>query len=186
MHVLLEKITFMNYKELSLEEGMEYLQKIWNLFLKEEDNFFAQPFSFTDERLRCYFKKTPFELTIFFHLSDIDEKYNKFKSHYENQPIPFPLPFKSTPPEKIYLYGAFNTINVVQMRSHGTLREATEPEKEEFMTLMDYRYKGVDIRDNFLNKPDKEELTRARFLLKSGKVYCFTPTNYAYSEYERG
>jgi hypothetical protein len=167
----------MEYKELSGEEGRKYFPLIWTIFLEKEDaNFFAEPFSNQRIRFRCFFDQNGSEiagkgkLSVFFQLTKEEVEEFELKKL----------------PKKIYFYGAYNQINVVQIKSYGKIRTMTQEEKESFI---------IHAIENLQNKGkgpfslrDKEKEAEVLSVIKSrkGEFYRFDPISYSFNTYERG
>jgi len=158
---------------ISKEEGMKLLPLVWTIFLSQSDDLWAEPFSNRKLRYRCFFERTngvSKKLTVYFHLTE--EEANP----------------KNLPPiaKTVYLYGAFNQINVYQIKSFGNIREMDEEEKTNFIELIKKRLTGQEISDKLTSAMSPRESEEARLLIQSGKFYCFEPLEYAYNTYERG
>jgi hypothetical protein len=164
-------------KTLSKKEGIKTLSKIWTVFISQDENLWADPFSNRKLRHRCFFEKTngiAERLSVYFHLGNNENP--RYLSEY-------PDPINPAP---IYFYGAFGQITVCQVRSSGTVRGMTEEEKTNFINLMKERFAGKKIGDNLPIAMKPNEIKEALQLLRSGKFYCFNPVEYSYQIYERG
>ena len=86
-----------------------------------------------------------------------------------------------------YLFGAYNEINVIQMRAEVSVTEITEKKAcIKIIDLMKKRLSGENIGDRFLNEPDEEEKEKALNLLLEGRIFLFEPISYFYDSYQRG
>ncbi|MFZ2886708.1 MAG: hypothetical protein WA021_02695 [Minisyncoccia bacterium] len=92
-------------------------------------------------------------------------------------------------PKELYLYGAFNQVNVCQMRARGTITgplHRHDPEAIDCRTAMHARFvdrKPPRWRTKRLDDAEAQE----RFaILETGQFYVFVPAAFAYSMYERG
>ncbi len=156
-------------EKLTKKEGIKMLPLIWTIFLSQSEDLWAEPFSNRKMRYRCIFEKTngiAEELKVYFHLSEKE--------------------LVSNMPESIYFYGAFNQINVHQVRSFGNVREMTDEEKENFIKLIKVRLTGKAIGDRLPAPMSFKESQEIPLLIQSGKFYFFEPLEYAYHVYERG
>lgn len=168
----------MEYKNISKEEGKLYLPKIWNIDLTQENDLFITPFGNLERRYRTMFKEENRELVAYFHLNK--EELN------ENSDL-------SAMPETIYMFGAYNQINVCQMRSYGKIREMTEEEKNEFVKIIKGRFDGekqTDPDSNYCRNSNgldnKEKRAGLAAINSEGKFFRFDPISYGYHTYERG
>lgn len=157
-------------KELSKSDGMKMLPCIWNLYVTNSSNGFIDPFSLRSLRHRCFFEKSNGiinNLLVFFHLTAEEEA-------------------AMTLSPNVYLYGAFNQVDVNQMRSCGRLRKLDRFERDRFIEKITNRLDGKKIGDKLspvIGRADKQEVLQ---LLQSGNCYCFEPLKYAYQTYARG
>lgn len=162
------------FKELTKEEGINEIPYIWTVFLSMENDLWANPFQNRKMRHRCLFVKNDTgNLDIYIHLSE------KEISQLPEVPLP----------EKVYFYGAYNQLNVIQIRAYGVLREVLESaERRLYEEKMLAWLEENIIKDNCHHgyQPDAKEKENAVKNLKEGKVFHFVPENYAYHHYERG
>ena len=85
---------------------------------------------------------------------------------------------------KMYFYGAYNQVNVVQMRATGSIENCGL--LTNIQDLMQRRLLGEEIGDKFQIKPEKEEVLHALKLLEKGTIVCFKPVSFAYNSHETG
>jgi hypothetical protein len=161
------------YKELAVVEGTKYMQLVWNFFFApiSEEEFFVQPWGNRELADCAEFQvdqKKGLLVGIMFFVSD-----KKLKSFLLNTQ------------GDLYLFGAFNQINVCQMRSKGIVTsEESHPKTEAIKKRL--RAKILERTKTMISKLSEEE-ARIRFnILDRGKLFCFHPENYAYATYERG
>jgi len=157
-------------------EGMKSFPIIWTIFLTKDKDYFVAPWTLRELRYRCLFTKTEDSsgksFTVYFHLND--------KEVFEDlEPLP----------KKIYFYGAYNRVLVVQMRSYGEITEVEKTEeKERIIQILTDRLMGkktVDsLKKNLKLELDKKEEALRLLRLKTGRVFRFTPLTYSYSTYE--
>lgn len=160
-------------EKLKHELGREMLQKIWTVFLTYRDNFFANPFSNRNLRLRCYFEK----------LEGISDKFTVYFHLTRQEKDGFAC--LSPTPKKIYLYGAFSQRNVWQIRSFGNLREMNSAEVEKFVRIITRRLNGENVGDCLHPEPSENDRNEALAKIQNGSYYCFEPLDYAYHAYEK-
>lgn len=161
------------YKKISQTEGRRLLSLIWTINLCQDADYFVNPFSNRRLRYRSIIRKIPpsgEKILVYFHLSP-----------QEGFPDLNPLP------KTIYLYGAFNQINVYQVRCRGNIREMKPNEQKSFIRnvlarLIDHQ----DIGDKLRYKPSVQEEIKEASLINEGKYYLFEPLEYALGSYERG
>lgn len=159
----------MKYINLSVKEGRESFPKIWNLFFKPLANgdFFVEPWS--NRALRdCAEFRLDQSGEIFFFVDN--EKLASFLKETTG---------------KLYLFGAYNQINVCQMRASGTVTfETGHPETEQIRKRL---YKAIESRTRVnINRLDEEEAEVRYSILKKGLLFCFHINSYGYNTYERG
>ena len=162
-----------SYKELKFADGTEFIQHVQNFFFKPigEEEFFVEPWE-NRELADCAefrFSQTTGLLTeILFFVCD-------------EELVRFLLCTR----EQLYLFGAYNQVDVCQMRSLGIVTsEESHPEayalRERLRAKILKKIIAPAIRLN-------EEEAQVRFdLLEKGKLFSFHPVNYAYAMYERG
>jgi len=156
-------------------EGRKFMPNVWNLFFKPltEADFFVEPWENCELRDCADFQlgiggDQPGE--IFFFASD--EKLIKFLSETLGE---------------LFLFGAYNQVNVCQMRAGGTVALAegypeTEKIRKRLRDVIQHRA-GEAPRTRRLDKKEAEE----RFaILENGQLFRFLVSSYAYSMYERG
>jgi hypothetical protein len=165
------------YKELSASDGIKYLPKIWTVLLTDDPEFNVQSFTFRELRLRCYFdflnKEIGDTVSVYFHLGT-DELFKDM--------------FPNLLPKEINFYGAYNQINVCQMKSHGYIQAMNDTEKEKYLSLMQKRMSGIETGDeeferNFFGDGD---YSKALKMLESGNFFRFDPITFEHDSYERG
>lgn len=162
------------YKTLTKSEGARFFQKSLTIILSNKENSFPNPFVPRELRYRCLFKNgSCSNLVAYLYLKD--KEIATFKCLN-------PLP------DKIYLYGAYNQINVCQMQALGNIKEIGGDKKNEIISFLTKRFNGEFIEcDNFFPKLDQDDKNEGlKSLSLSGKLYYFEPISFAYDEYERG
>lgn len=165
----------MKYEPLTNEEGVESFPRVFTLFPTTDANFFIDPFGLRRLRYRAYFEKTTRslkqELRVYFHLTPKENEGLSISNYLTDE---------------IYLYGAFNEINVVQIKSRGVIEEILGESKEQFLAIIKDQLTGENI-SRIGPGPSKDDIRNAlNDLSTEGYVYCFTPIDYMFSTYERG
>lgn len=163
----------MLYTDMSTEEGREFLPKVWNLFFKPltREDFFVSPFGnhkFRDcAEFRLGSGGTQSD-EIFFFINDEDL-----------------VQFLKETTGELYLFGAYNQVNVCQMRARGTVKfEGEHLETEEIKKrLADIVRSRINVS---INKLDRDEVEERLKILRDGLLFSFHINSYAYSTYERG
>lgn len=161
------------YTDMSVVEGRKFLPNVWNLFPKPlaDENFFVEPWKNCELRdcadFRLGTEKDQIGEVFFFVT---DEKLIIF--------------LKGTMGE-LYLFGAYNQINVCQMRARGTVTcEEGHPETEQIKKrLRDVIESRMEASIHKLSKKEAEERYA---IIENGLLFCFRISSYAYSMYERG
>jgi len=163
------------YKEIENEEGIKFFPNIGTIFISDKEDLWANPFENRDLRRRCFFKiideKT---MEIFFHLTE-DE--------FKETEIIFPC--------KTYFSGAYNQINVCQMRAFGELHLITENSdidkfKNELKVDLDKRTNNTKISSMYQVTTKEKEEALEIVLKNKGMFFKFVPISYASHMYERG
>lgn len=162
------------YKKLNEKEGWLYLSKIWTVFLSKDPDLWVNPFEHRDQRYRCLFMDS--EKCIYLYLTS----HEIVKTEC--------LDVSS---DGIFFSGAYNQINVCQMRSVATIESVGKYEKSYILFLIEKRLRGEKIpSDNFKKyffDPNKEEKMKAlKYLRSDGILFCIKPSSFEYHTYERG
>jgi hypothetical protein len=161
------------YKELEKEKALMFLPQIWTVFLSKDPNLFAEPFSNRRLRHRCLFEKSKDKITVYFYLNPEDIKFVDLES--------------MTSSEKIYFYGAFNHINIFQVRAFGEVSKVVGEKKDQIINLMIKRLKGKKTNDPVSLKLERKEKSKTLISLKEKRtLYALTPDSYAYRVHEKG
>ncbi len=151
----------MVYETISREEGMKCFPSIKNLVLAGRDDYFVEPFnsSFLKLRCRCLFKKDRYNRdVIYFHLAD-EEKFLVLE------------PLSDMP---VYFYGAYNYVEVVQMRAQGPVRIVEKNEKLQVIDLIKQRFDGIVAYDKLPDpQPSLEEKGGGTRAARSGHGLLF-------------
>ncbi|MFA4942243.1 MAG: hypothetical protein WC564_01230 [Patescibacteria group bacterium] len=159
-------------KHLTNKEGVSTLPLAWTVFVRPDKNYSADPFSYRTLRYRCFFDKLQGQLSeklmVYFHLIEGDESNDYLPSS-----------------KNVYLYGAFNQVNVYQVRSFGKVREMTEEERVKFIKIIKDRLNGKDVGDELPIKLSGQEKELVLIRLKTGTFYCFEPVSYELGIYHR-
>ena len=174
----------MNYQSLTPFQGWRFIKKIWTIVVTHNTDYFVQPFSGRSRRLRCIFQEGGIdsEPDIFIHFTEAEE--STFRGNFDPE-----VDLKHGYHE-IYLYGAYNQINVCQMKVLCLVREF-EPESEESGRIIRQMISNLEkvTEENFTLTPPGEAKEQALKLLKadkSGKIFSLRPVHYEYDEYQRG
>ncbi|HWQ60506.1 MAG TPA: hypothetical protein VN420_05190 [Candidatus Fimivivens sp.] len=157
---------------MDIAEGKKYFPKVWSLVpesLSNED-LFINPFYGGDLRDCAEFqtgtgKDQVGEVVLFVD----DEEIIRF--------------FEQT--AELYLYGAYNQVNVCQMRVRGTVKPEEDHAETERIRC---RLKEV-IRSRVgkqVNGLERDEAEDRYVILEKGRPFRFSPISYAYDTYERG
>jgi len=166
----------MSYQELSNEEGIKCFFYIGTAFISNNENLWINSFQNRNLRLRCFFnvidEKT---MEIFFHLTK--DEFNRMEIE--------------SPPCKTYFFGAYNQINVCQMRAFGELNLITESlgiEKFKKELQKDLNRRTNDTKTSSMYQVTTEEKLEALEIVSNneGLFFKFIPISYAYHCYERG
>jgi hypothetical protein len=163
----------MPYTDMSVPEGRKFLPKIRNLFFKPlaDENFFVEPWSNRElgdcAEFRLGAGKNGSDEVLFF-VSDTGL-----------------ISFLKEAKGELYLFGAYNQINVCQMRARGTVTlEEGHPEigqvKVRLRSLIEPRVGSM------VEKLDKAEAEERYAILNNGLPFCFRVGSYAYHMYDRG
>lgn len=159
-------------KKLTNKEGVSTLPLVWTIFVFTDKNYSVDPFSYRALRYRCFFDKLQGRLSeklmVYFHLSE-GEQFNGYLPSSKN----------------VYFYGAFNQVDVHQVRSFGKVREMKEEERVKFVKIIKDRLNGKDVGDELPIKPHDAEKELVLTRLKTGTFYCFEPVSYELSTYQR-
>lgn len=162
-----------NYKVLSIPEGVKFIQYVCNLIFKpiNEEGFFVEPWENRELADCVEFRLDqanglPTEILFFVD----DEKLIHFLLNTKGQ---------------IYLFGAYNQVEVCQMRVKGTVTlEEDRPDIRIIRERLRAKISNKIIK-NTNEFSEKEVLDRFK-ILDHGKLFCFHPEEYAYDWYERG
>lgn len=159
------------YKALDMHDGQKYFSCIWNLFLQplSNDNYFVEPWANVALRECATFEMGGGHLSMILCLSE--------ESVLEH--------FAITPTE-IYIYGAYNQIQVCQMRARGDVSielpfAESKQHRATLLAALEQKMLASDI-----GRPSLKEMREALALAKGGRFFRFTPTKYALAGYERG
>jgi len=162
-----------DYKELTLVDGTKFIQNVWNFFFKPtgDEAFFVEPWD-NRELADCaefrFDQMTGLLTEILFFVS-------------EEELIRFLLSTRG----QLYLFGAYNQVDVCQMRSLGIV--TNEDSHSEASAIRErLRAKILKRITATVNKLDREEVQARLALLENGRLFSFRPVNYAYAMYERG
>jgi hypothetical protein len=165
-----------SYKEIENEEGIEYFPYIGTVFISNREDLWANPFQNRELRRRCFLKiideKT---MEIFFHLT---------KNEFKNTEI-------ETLPCKTYFSGAFNQINVCQMRAFGELHLLTDNSDidnfvNELKADLEKRTNNTKVSSMY-QLTTQEKLNALKIVSENdGMFFKFIPISYASHWYERG
>ena len=158
-------------KEITPIEGRRCLPLVWNVFLTRDEDYFIDSFSYQDLRIRCIFEPNPSDdgMRVWLHVAK-DEIFKDLK----------------LAPGPIYLYGAYNRVNVCQICVRGEIREMDVREKAVFIKKIKKRLLGKNIGDilpSALETPNREWTLKK---MGTGKFYLFVPSEYFYDLYQRG
>lgn len=163
----------MRYVELSMSEGREFFPKVLNLFPKPltDDDFYVEPWE-NRELADC----------AEFRLGSGTDGSDEVLFFVSDPPM---IDFLSKSTGDIYLFGAYNQINVCQMRARGnvTLVESDSDAQQIKARLHAAIEKRVGALFNGL---DTQEAAERYALLSEGSLFRFRITTYATHMYERG
>lgn len=162
----------MAYIELNAAEGRRFLPKVKNLFFKPlvDENFFVEPW---DNR----------------ELGDCAEWRLSGSRERPDQVLFFVcdkelIEFLKTTGE-LYLFGAYNQINVCQMRARGMAAlEESQLDRKQITARLRAAIEGRV--GHMLDKLDQKEADERYRLLEEGTLFSFRISAYAYRMYERG
>ena len=160
------------YKGLDASEGAKFMPSVWNLHFKPlgEDNYFVETWE-----NRALADCAEFRLGSSSERSEIlffvkDEELVRFLEQAQ---------------EQMYLYGAYNQINVCQMRAKGSVAPLeSHPDAEGIKQRL--RAQIASRVGSFVSKLSDDEASERYEILNGGKMFCFRPVEYAYSGFERG
>lgn len=160
------------YEVLTIAKGAKYMPKVWNFFFESIDNgeFFVTPWAkkATEVADCAEFRLSGSTPEILFFV--LDEELARFLSSTH---------------EQLYLFGAYNQVNVCQMRAKGTVTlEEAHPETEAIRERL--RSKISARVGACVSKLSEQEAEKRFEILDRGKLFCFYPIEYAYAMYERG
>ncbi len=162
-----------DYKKMTLVVGMGHMHNLRNFIFKpaSDDGFFVEPWK-NRELADCaefrFDQTTGLLAEILFFVSD--EGLTRFLLDTRGQ---------------LYLYGAYGQINVLQMRSLGTV--TNEDSHSEASAIREcLRAKILQRIAASINKLSQEEAQVRLGLLENSRLFSFHPVNYAYAMYERG
>ena len=163
------------YEEISNKEGIKFFPLIGTIFVSDDEDLWANPFQNRELRPRCFFKiidKNTME--IFFHLTKNEFKRTKIE----------------TLPCHTYFSGAYNQINVCQMRAFGELYLLTEaPDVDKFKNelVVDLDKRTNNTKVSSMNQVTTQEKNVALEVVSHGGMFFkFVPISYAKHTYERG
>ena len=165
------------YKRISKEKGIEFFPKIGSLFISDNKDLWANPFQNTELRARCFFKVIKKGvMEIFFYLTK--EEVNK-KTELETFPC------------QVYFSGAYNQVNVCQMRAYGELQlisDATDIENFKKELSADLETRTNDTKVSYMYEVTTEQKQKALKIVSEqpGMFFKFIPKLYASHMYERG
>jgi hypothetical protein len=168
---------YVRYTRIKKEEGVKCFPHIGSIFVSDDKDLWANPFENTELRHRCFFEiKDSRTMEIFFHLTQ-NECNNKTSI--------------TTFPCKTYFSGAYNQINVCQMRAFGELILITEPADIEAFReklTIDLKNRTNDTNVSSMNEVTTEEKLKALEITSKddGMFFKFIPKSYASHMYERG
>lgn len=92
------------------------------------------------------------------------------------------IDYLSSVPETL-VYGAYNQVNVCQMRAHGTVSRVSDA--ADIDTRKQYLESGFESA-KYRQRWKSEELAERQKLLENGTLFRIRLTAYAYGMYERG
>jgi hypothetical protein len=165
------------YKEIENEEGIKCFPYIGTVFVSNKEDLWANPFQNSELRRRCFFRiideKT---MEIFFHLTK--DEFNK-----ETTVTTFPY--------KTYFSGAYNQINVCQMRAFGELHlltQSSDIDKFKNELEADLKKRTNNTKVSSMNQVTTKEKKDALEIVSKneGMFFRFVPLSYAFHTYERG
>jgi len=172
------------YTELTYQEGIEFMPKVWTIDFSSDPNYFTNPFVPLELRRVTFFKvsekESGTELDIYICLS---EKHKRCL-HYLKEKLPYK--------KEIFLYGAYNHINVVQMRALCEIKEIFDEkffeEKQKVINIfLSQISNGKYVDELCLNKMDQKEIEEALLIIKqSPRIFHLNPKSFATHSYERG
>jgi hypothetical protein len=162
------------YKELSVAVGEIYLPNIWNIFVKqpEETEYFVEIWENKALRECCQIQHgadVTFCLVFCGHIPEAEALLSGRRE------------------AKAMLYGAYNQIDVCQMRASGTISHVYDP--DEIVDIKDRLRRQVHQRrksDGSTAPMNDEEVAERLKIIASQPMYRFVPESYAYAGYERG
>lgn len=163
----------MPYEAMSAAEGRKFLPNVWNLFFKPvtEENFFVEPW-----------KNCELGDCAEFRLGNGREGSDEVLFFVTDKEL---VDFLKKTSGELYLFGAYNQINVCQMRARGTVAlEEGHPDVEQFKARLQ-----ADIASrvgSMVSKLNQEEAEERYAILNNGLLFCFRVSAYAYQMYERG
>ena len=164
------------YKEIENEEGIKYFPYIGTVFVSDREDLWANPFENRDLRRRCFLKIIDEKnMEIFFHLT---------KDEFKNTGI-------ETLSCKTYFSGAYNQINVCQMRAFGELHlltDSSDIDKFKNELRADLKKRTNDTKVSSMHQVTTQEKLNALEIVSknSGMFLRFVPLSYASHMYERG
>ncbi len=156
----------MAYKELPVEKGRKYLPHIWNLFFKplDEPDFFVEPWRNCELGDCAEFRED--EVSFFVLDAEL-------------------VAFLDGAREGLHLFGAYNQVNVCQMRARGTVSRVDDP--AEIARVKKSRRASITKRvGKTVDGLREEEADARRVIIDSGTLFRFSVTSYAHKMYERG
>jgi hypothetical protein len=155
---------------MTAEEGRKFLPNVWNLFFKpfSEANFFVEPWENCELADCADFRMDSDE--VFFFAAD--EGLINFLKEVRGE---------------LCLFGAYNQINVCQMRARGHVALAEDhPEIEQIRKRLRDSIQHRSGETPRTRRLDKKEAGARLAILENGLPFRFLISSYAYSMYERG
>lgn len=162
------------YTVLNPEKGEGYMPKVWNLFFKPiaETDYFVEPWGNLLVRDCSEFrdgKDGSMEL-VFCGASETIETLLDDKAEADAM-----------------VYGAYNQVNVCQMRALGTVFRITSAEElESIKNLLRERVKSKKKMNGSSIPMTNREVAERLAVIDGQPPYRFVPREYAYMTYERG
>jgi hypothetical protein len=158
------------YKPIGVEEGREFFPKVKNLIFKPktEPDFFVEPWDFQDRRDCAEFRSGAVKDEIFFFVSD-DEL----------------IDFLTKEGDDLYIFGAYNQVNVCQIRVRGKIRILQGYDEKDGIKLRLRKSIHQRIGAEINGLTDQEAKERYA-ILEAGTLFYCQINAYAYNVYERG
>lgn len=156
-----------HYKKMPDGDGRDYFHNCWSLMLSVEEDTSPETNASSDIRHRCLIDlkgRATQKSGIYLHLTKEELAALKL----------------SEMPEEIYLYGAYNRQDVVQLRCFASIREMDRLERREFKAIISGRLTGSTEHDPLKTPPNSAQAKQALAALDSGKFYFLTPISFGY------